>query len=371
MFNAFMFNDCVNHFKRCLVNLTPFRRTGSKPRGKRSYSSAAGSLFLEAAIITPVAFFALLGTAEVLNIYVQRGNVGHVANSIATAIQQKPDITAQEMYEFIKSLGGGVTPFAEVKISDGSPYNGTTPCSVKDCRIKGLEVRIGSSATPVKEPTIRSLAPSDWSSPRIQKKGGENIWGSPVGEGNPTWPNSASPFVADPNQDTADDFLPYYVGVRVVWQNRPVFKTLGFASMTMTQFAGVLVKGTSPANLIPHLEMLPNGSFMAVGGDLNLNVARTSGEAGCSHSISVCGIPLGVGGSVHLGPGQICEISIQFGGECAPNSLPSLGRTDRSMVTEYFRGGTRRWTVLVEDWFDWDWNDSVWEVWGSPVGSPG
>lgn len=219
------------------------KQANKLPR-RGAFSSAAGSLFVEAAITLPVVFIALLGTIEVLNLYVQRASIVNVANSIAMAIQQKPNITAQEMYEFQKSLGGGLTPFAEVNVSDGLPYTGTTPCSAKDCRVAGLEIRIGGSANPVKEHEIRDLAPSDWSTPHVGKKAGNNIWGSSRGEGNPAWPNSSSPFVADPNQDGADDGQPYYVGVRVAWKNRPVFNTPWFASVAMTQFAGVLVKPT-------------------------------------------------------------------------------------------------------------------------------
>lgn len=205
----------------------------NKPRMRRSFTGASGSLFIEAAIITPIAFVGLLGAIEIMNVYLQRGSVINVANSIAMAIQQNPDITAQEMYEFQKSLGGGVTPFKEVKISDGSPYTGTSPCSVADCRVTGLDIRIGASTTPVQEPDIRNLAPSDWSSPNVGKL---------PGQANPAWPNAVSPLKADPNQSAADDANAYYVGVRVAWQNRPVFTRLGFASVTTTQFAGVVVK---------------------------------------------------------------------------------------------------------------------------------
>lgn len=219
--------------KNLLCKLRGGETAANKPRTRRSLVSASGSLFIEAAIIAPVAFVGLLGAIEVMNLYLQRGSVINVANSIAMAIQQNPDITAQEMYEFQKSLGGGVTPFKEIKISDGSPYTRTTPCSVRDCRVAGLDIRIGASTTPVKEPDIRNLAPSDWSSPHVGKLAGRE---------NPAWPNAASPLKADPNQSAADDANAYYVGVRVAWQNRPIFTRLGFGSVTTTQFAGVVVK---------------------------------------------------------------------------------------------------------------------------------
>lgn len=334
---------------------------------KRSLSSEKGTLWLEAAVLTPIMLMIVVGTAEIGNFFVQRTSVTNMAHAIAMAIQQKPDITAEKMYQFQKSLGGVGTPFNEVRIKDGSRYAGNAPCSVKDCRIEGLEIRIGAAARPVHEPDIRTLVPSDWSNPRVGKKVGANIWGTGGFKGNASWPNSSAPFEADPDQDPSDDSLNYYVGVRLAWQNRPLFRSLGFAAITTVQFAGVTIKPEGPASLMPHLEMLPDGSYVAVGGDIAMSATQTSREADCEHSISICGQSLGYGGSVTLRQGQICEVGFQFSGECSQNSVQNLGRTDRAIVSESFRGGSSRWTIRVEDKHDWDWNDSVWEIWGTPV----
>lgn len=201
-------------------------------RGNRLAES--GLLWIEAAFLVPIMFAIVFGTAEVGNFFVQRGSMTNVAQSLAMAIQQKPDITAQELYEFQKSLGGGATPFFEVKKSDGSPYvDPTVKCSASDCRIAGLEVKIDSEPSPVTSNTVSAVTHSDWSSPHVEKLAGRR---------NSEWPHSSSPWKTDPNQDASDDGNPYYVGVRVSWKNRPLLQSLGFAEVTTSQFAGVLVK---------------------------------------------------------------------------------------------------------------------------------
>lgn len=69
--------------------------------------SERGTLWIEAAFLMPVMITLALGTAELGSYYVQRSAIANIAQNIATAVQVKPDITAQEMYEYQKSLGGG------------------------------------------------------------------------------------------------------------------------------------------------------------------------------------------------------------------------------------------------------------------------
>ena len=206
---------------------------GGNPPNRPKFLSEQGSLYIEAAVLLPVFFLIVFGTAEIGNYYVQRGSITNVAQSIAMAIQQKPDITAQEMYEFQKSLSGGATPFEEVKVADKSLYKLTSPCSVKDCGVQGLDIRIRADVAPVKETSVKDFAPSDWSNPHVKKLAGKH---------NLTWPNNNTPWHKDPSQDPSDDGKAYYVGVRVTWANRPLLKSLKFASVPMSQYAAVMVK---------------------------------------------------------------------------------------------------------------------------------
>jgi len=183
--------------------------------------SQKGIVWLEAVITTPIMLSFILGMAEIGNFYVQRSTVVNAAHSIAMAIQQNPNMTAEEMYQFRKGLGGGIIPLKEVGIKDRLPYEGKTPCSVKDCELLGLETSFISSSSPVKASDILTLSAStqnnDWSNPNIEKL-------KLVKDEN--WPNSASQWKVDPNQSREDDANPYYVGVRVAWANNPLFKSL-------------------------------------------------------------------------------------------------------------------------------------------------
>lgn len=99
----------------------------------------------------------LLGTAEIGNFYLQRASFGNLAHSIATAIQENPIITAQELYKFQKGYGS-LMGLKEVKKSDGSAStDAAVECSVKDCRLEGLEVNIIAKGQPVHQSSIAEV----------------------------------------------------------------------------------------------------------------------------------------------------------------------------------------------------------------------
>jgi hypothetical protein len=204
--------------------------------GEHATRSSRGSLWVEAAFSTPVLATALVGTAEVGSFYLQRVSIATFAHSVAMTIQQNPNITAQELYEFQKTLGGGGTPFKEVKKSDGSSYSGTTSCSMTDCKVDGLSVKALSGVAPVTRSSVVEVSESDWSNPRVGK----------LSVRNSSWPNSTSPWATDPAQDTADDGNPYYVGVLVEWTAKPIStlmrSTPMFGSAGVKQFAGTSVR---------------------------------------------------------------------------------------------------------------------------------
>lgn len=180
-----------------------------------------------------------VGTAEIGNFYLQRTHIANIAHSVAMAIQQNPNITAQKLYEFQKTLGGVLTPFTEVRKSDGSLYTGTTPCSLRDCEVDGLKVKILSGTAPVARSAVVQATESDWSNPRIGKLSGES-------NRNSRWPRSNTPWEIYPAQDTADDGKRYFVGVAVDWTAAPMFSLLRFSPMFgpagVKQFAGAVVK---------------------------------------------------------------------------------------------------------------------------------
>ena len=176
-----MFHDLITHLTRCLGSLTARQKRVNRLPRRGSLLSASGSLFIEAAIIMPVALAGFMGAVEVLNIQVQRGSVMNAAHSIAMAIQQNPQITAQEMDEFQKSLGGGLT-------------------------------RIGASTTPIKESTV----------------GNSNSWSNP-------WLSDGDP---------ANDRNPYYVWVHLEWMVKPLFASFLSSGFKVRQFTTVVVKAT-------------------------------------------------------------------------------------------------------------------------------
>lgn len=76
-----------------------------------------GLLFIEAALLIPVALAFLLGVAEVGNWYLQGLRLSNLAQNLATGVQQSPSLSNYDMYrltvsssslpEANKSGGGG------------------------------------------------------------------------------------------------------------------------------------------------------------------------------------------------------------------------------------------------------------------------
>lgn len=214
----------------------------SGKNGLRKSGSSRGALWVEAAFLLPIMVGVAVGTAEIGNVYLQRTNVANMAHSIAMAIQQNPEISAEQLYTFQKNLVGGILVMREVKRQDQTPYTDeSNPCSVADCQIAGLEIKALADKGPVARGAIKNAISasndSDWSSPFVTKIKGDK---------NTVWPHASSPWKIDPEQDVNDDGSPYYIGVEVAWTAKPMFSMLKSASMFadggVKQFASAVIR---------------------------------------------------------------------------------------------------------------------------------
>lgn len=279
------------------------------------------------------------------------------------AVQQDPNMTAQRMYSFQKSLGSiGSVSFSERRY-DGAALGNS--CSVADCHIDGLEIHIASGASPLTAASVKGTVPSDWSDPRIGKLQGSNRWGVGSLQENPSWPKSASPFLADPNQDTSDDGRPYYVGVTTTWNYRSLTRFLGLDSKKITQFAQVAVNPSigclDPGTLCGagFLENSASGGVVVRGTEgggasrqckgvkiINQNsateLAKTrdgSGLANASTTSSVVNCPVGysgvlVGYTWFPGPSQYFQYSCASNGTTCPAS-PAASKPTLTCANAY------------------------------------
>lgn len=127
-------------------------------------------------------------------------------------------------------------PLREVGVETGQPYTGSTECSVADCRIDGLNIRAQASTSQIDWGTVQGSARSNWSNPRVGK----------LTSVNPSWPQTASPFSIDPDQDPKDDGLPYFVGIKIELTPQSFFRLLQgsalFAAGAIKKYAAVVVK---------------------------------------------------------------------------------------------------------------------------------
>lgn len=135
------------------------RRNKSRPPAK----DAAGSLFLEAAILLPAFLVGVLGMAELARFHLQKTSIENRAHSIAMTIQSDPSISSSDLYDHIKSLGGGVTPFVEetMPAAKAHAYCRAGGASEKTC-IKNLTVNVTTS----EKPSSARPAGFSWQSPK-------------------------------------------------------------------------------------------------------------------------------------------------------------------------------------------------------------
>ncbi|NRA69364.1 MAG: prepilin-type N-terminal cleavage/methylation domain-containing protein [Pseudobacteriovorax sp.] len=111
------------------------------------------------------------------------------------------------------------------------------------------------------------------------------------------------------------------------------------------------------------LEFYPTGRFSAVGGRVRLTISLINSDAACTHSLIMCGNPSGTNGSVVLDPSTSCrpQVRVTGPGGC-PQTLAFL--SDKVMLAKQ---GKNLWRVMAEDSDDFDYNDSVWRVQGTPL----
>lgn len=147
--------------------------------------------------------------------------------------------------------------------------------------------------------------------------------------------------------------------------------------LPMSQSLWKVPKSTEEENLNAYLEFFSTGNFMAMGGDVEVELVLLSKNGDFTHEFELCGESVTVSETAITSPRSVLKFTMTKNQRCSGilsysdgGGSETTGSHDlRSWRTHVSKAGLGFWRIYVEDSDDYDWNDSVWMVTSQPAGT--